>query len=84
MEDHPEIAYLGLNVADTPADADRFVDENDWRWDSMQDPERERARRLGATYQPHFVLVDADGKIVDSHEGGGDAGVWEAMLARLS
>ena len=39
----------------------------------MQDPERERARLLGATYQPHFVLVDADGAIVDSHEGGGDA-----------
>ena len=83
MEEHPEIAYIGLNVADTPDDAGSFVDENEWSWDSMQDPERERARLLGATYQPHFVLVDADGAIVDSHEGGGDAEVWEAMLAML-
>ena len=83
MEAHPEIAYIGLNVADTSDDAESFVDEYDWSWDSLQDPERERARRLGATYQPHFVLVDADGAIVDSHEGGGDAGVWEAMVAKL-
>lgn len=60
---------MGLNVADTPDDAESFVDEYDWSWDSMQDPDRERARLLGATYQPHFVLVDADGAIVDAHEG---------------
>ncbi len=83
MEEHPEIAYIGLNVADTPDDADSFVDEHDWPWDSIQDPARERARLFGATYQPHFVLVDADGAVVDSHEGGGDAAVWEAMLAKL-
>lgn len=83
MEENPEIAYMGLNVADTPDDAESFVDEYEWSWDSMQDPERKRARLLGATYQPYFVLVDADGAIVDSHEGGGDAGVWEAMLAKL-
>ncbi len=49
----------------------------------MQDPERARARKLGATYQPHFILVDAIGGIVDSHEGGADAGVWAAMLSKL-
>jgi hypothetical protein len=49
----------------------------------MQDPERARARRLGADYQPHFVLLDAEGRIVDTWEGGGDAAVWEAMLAKL-
>ena len=49
----------------------------------MQDPERARARELGATYQPHFILLDAEGGIVDSHEGAGDVGVWEAMLAKI-
>jgi hypothetical protein len=49
----------------------------------MQDPERARARRLGADYQPHFVLLDREGRIVDTWEGGGDDGVWEAMLAKL-
>ena len=49
----------------------------------MQDPERERARKLGATYQPYFILLDANGGIVDTHEGGGHAEIWEAMLAKL-
>ena len=49
----------------------------------MQDPERERARSLRATYQPHFVLLDAAGRIVDTWEGRGNAEVWGAMLAKL-
>jgi len=49
----------------------------------MQDPERARARKLGATYQPHFILVDADGGVVDTLEGGGDSDAWGAMLAKL-
>ena len=49
----------------------------------MQDPARERARKLGATYQPHFTLLDAEGRVVDTWEGGGDEGIWEAMLANL-
>jgi hypothetical protein len=70
-------------VADTPDDAKAFAERYGWTWESMQDPQRERARKLGATYQPHFILVDADGGVVDTWEGGGDAGVWEAMLAKL-
>jgi hypothetical protein len=70
-------------VADTPRDAKAFVDRYDWSWDSMQDPERARARKLGATYQPHFILLDARGGIVDTWEGGGGAEVWSAMLAKL-
>lgn len=54
-----------------------------WTWPSIQDPERERARALGATYQPHFILVDATGGIVTTHEGGGEAAIWESMLAQL-
>lgn len=83
MDEHPEIAFVGINVADTPDDAGGFVDRHGWSWRSIQDPQRERARKLGATYQPHFILLDADGRIVDSHEGGADAGVWDAMLAGL-
>ena len=83
MKAHPEIAYVGINVADTPDDAIAFVDRHEWSWESMQDPLRERARKLGATYQPHFILVDAAGGVVDTWEGGGDAGIWQAMLAKL-
>ena len=83
MEEHPDVAYIGINVADTPDDATTFVERHGWAWPSLQDPDRARARRLGATYQPHFILIDAKGRIVDMWEGGGDAEVWEAMLAKL-
>ncbi len=49
----------------------------------MQDPERVRAKQLGATYQPHFVLLDAEGGIVDTWEGGGNEAIWAAMVAKL-
>jgi hypothetical protein len=70
-------------VADTPAEASAFVERYGWTWPSIRDPERSRARALGATYQPHVVLVDAEGGIVDSWEGGGDEDVWGRMIARL-
>jgi hypothetical protein len=59
------------------------VERYGWTWPSIQDPERERARSLGATYQPHFILVDAQGRIVASHEGGGDAETWGSLVAQL-
>ena len=70
-------------MADTPDEARAFVERYDWSWESIQDADRTRARRFGATYQPHFILVDANGDIVDAWEGGGDDEVWSAMLARL-
>ncbi len=70
-------------MADTAGEAQAFVERYGWSWKSLQDPERTRARSLGLTYQPHFILLDAEGGIVDTWEGGGDAGVWEAMLAKL-
>ncbi len=51
---------------------------------SIRDPARERARRLGPDYQPHFVLIDAEGRIVDAWEGGADAEVWESMAGKLT
>jgi hypothetical protein len=70
-------------VADTPSEAAAFVDRYGWTWPSIRDPERRQARRLGADYQPHFILVDASGGLVDQWEGGGDAGIWGAMVEKL-
>lgn len=70
-------------MADTPDEARSFIDRYGWSWASVLDPDRTRARRLGADYQPHFILVDAEGRVVDTWEGGGDAAIWEAMLAKL-
>jgi hypothetical protein len=69
---------------DTPAEARTFVERYAWHWPSIRDPARSRARRLGAVYQPHVIVVDAEGRIVAAHEGGGDDRIWEALAERVS
>lgn len=69
-----------MNVADTPDEARRFLKEKGWTWRQLHDPDRELARSLGATYQPHVILFDADGELVDSFRGGGTADDWDALL----
>jgi hypothetical protein len=54
-----------------------------WKWPSISDPQRTRARRLGADYQPAFILLDAKGRIVAGFAGGGTPARWSALLARL-
>jgi hypothetical protein len=39
---------------------------------------------LGADYQPHFFVVDEEGRLVASHEGRGDSGIWESLAAEVS
>ena len=84
MHSHPEYGYVGLNVADTPETAAAFLEEKGWDWPQIQDPDRELARELGATYQPFVALLDARGEIVATLDGRGEADDWENMLKRLS
>jgi hypothetical protein len=84
VSEHPELTFVGLNVVDTPEEAAAFVDRYGWMWPSIRDPARERARRLGADYQPHVFVLDARGRVVGEHEGGGDAQVWEALAGRVA
>jgi hypothetical protein len=74
---------VGLNVADTPADARAFARKHGWSWTQVLDTRRERARALGGEYQPFVALVDAEGRLVGTHEGGGTHDDWEALLERL-
>ena len=80
---HPEYRYLGLNVADTNERAQEFVRRYGWTWPSIVDPARERAKRLGAEYQPVTILLDAEGRIVGLHDGEGSAEAWSALAERL-
>jgi hypothetical protein len=80
---HPDVGYLGLNVADTPETAREFLAAKGWDWPQIQDPNRELARRLGATYQPYVALLDERGEIVATFDGGGDEMAWAAMLEQL-
>jgi hypothetical protein len=73
-----------LNVADTPETAREFLERYGWDWPQIEDPERRLARSIGADYQPHVILFDANGRFVGRFEGGGTAADWEDLAARLS
>lgn len=60
-----------------------FVAEKGWDWPQIKDPNREIARRIGATYQPYVALLDAEGTVVATLDGGGERELWEAMIDRL-
>ena len=36
-----------------------------------------------ADYQPHAFVIDAQGRVVTSYEGRGDAEIWESLAAQL-
>lgn len=81
-EQHPEIHALGINVADDQGNAREFVEKFGWTFPSLFDPGRKLAGSLGASYQPLYALLDADGKLV-ARTLRGDARGWAAMLEVL-
>ena len=74
---------MGLNVADDRASAQNFVEVHGWTWPSVEDPERRRARFLGAEYQPHVIVLGPDGEVLDRFGGQGTPADWEALAARV-
>jgi hypothetical protein len=77
------IVFLGLNAADEPGRARDFQRRYRWTWPSLVDPERKLALKLGATYQPAFVLIDKQGRFVAGFQSAGTPARWNALLARL-
>lgn len=45
------------------------VDASGWEYEVLLDPNSEFARALGAQNVPHTIVVDGNGKIVESHAG---------------
>ena len=70
-------------MADTPDEGREFVEQYEWSWPSISDPDRALARSLGADYQPHVFVIDAQGRVVTSYEGRGDSATWESLAAQL-
>ena len=70
--------FYGMSVFMLP-----LVKEFGWTWPSIQDPERRLSKQLGSDYQPYVAVIDADGNIVATFDGGGDEATWEALVERL-
>jgi hypothetical protein len=76
------VQALGINVADSRADALDFEEEFGWTFPSIFDPDRSLAGQLGASYQPFYAVLDAEGHLVARSLTRGGAG-WEFLLDAL-
>ena len=70
-------------MADTPEDARAFLRRYGWGWPQILDTRRERARSLGGDYQPFVALIDEQGRVVGTFDGGGTHDDWEGLLENL-
>jgi hypothetical protein len=57
-------------------------DEFGWTFPSIFDPDRSLAGQLGASYQPFYAVLDAEGHLVARSLTRGGAG-WEFLLDAL-
>jgi cytochrome c biogenesis protein CcmG, thiol:disulfide interchange protein DsbE len=64
-----KVAFLGLDVQDTAASGQAFVESVGVTWDMGRDPDASILQSLGGTSLPTTVLLDANGKVVYQHLG---------------
>lgn len=76
-----QLAFLGLAVADRPADALALVEQTGVTYPTAQDPDSAVINALGGTVLPTTVLLDADGEIVATANGELDADELRALIA---
>lgn len=75
-----EVTFLGLAVADRPADALALVEQTGVTYQTARDPDSAVITALGGNILPTTVLLDADGEIVARHAGELDADELRALL----
>ncbi len=59
-----DVAFLGVDVQDSPARAEPFVEELGISYDLAADPRREFTEAIGAFGMPTTLFVDPEGRIV--------------------
>ncbi|MGH9117699.1 MAG: TlpA family protein disulfide reductase [Acidimicrobiales bacterium] len=64
-----EVAFLGIDVQETAADGEAFLESIVVTWDLGRDPDGSVVRQLGGVGMPTTVLIDADGIVQEIHTG---------------
>lgn len=64
-----DVRFLGVNVQDSPTQAEEFLDEVGVRYDQAADPEGDYFRAVGGIGMPTTLLVGADGVVRYRHTG---------------
>lgn len=61
---YPNVAFIGIDIADNARDAKGFYRRHGWRFSSIDDPARTRMASLAVPGQPSTLFVNAKRKIV--------------------
>jgi cytochrome c biogenesis protein CcmG, thiol:disulfide interchange protein DsbE len=64
-----DVAFVGVDIRDSRADALRFVDRHQLDYVHVRDEQLEIYRDYGLTGQPESFLIDAEGRVVDHAQG---------------
>lgn len=64
-----EVGFLGLNIQDDRDDALRLVEETGVLFDLGDDPRGDLYLEFGGIGMPFTIFIDADGFIVEQHNG---------------
>jgi len=83
VAEHPDVAFVGLDILDEPDPAVSFLAEYGWDWPQIADPRQELAGSLGIAGHPAVAAVDADGNVVARQIGVGTQEQWDELLAAL-
>lgn len=79
-----QIQFVGLNTADAPPTAARFLEEYDVRYPQLADPNNVLLDRLRIPGLPVTLILDADGSIVEKHIGTYEGPELDQLLADLA
>ncbi|HEY2812478.1 MAG TPA: TlpA disulfide reductase family protein [Acidimicrobiales bacterium] len=75
-----KITFLGMDVQDTVASGQAFIQTVGVTWDMGRDPDAAILQKLGGTGLPTTVVLDANGRVVYKHLGALDAGELTKQL----
>lgn len=64
-----EVTFVGMNIQDLRGRADDLLHETGVDWVNAEDPTGGLYQELGGLGMPFTVYIDADGQVVDRHNG---------------
>lgn len=78
-----EVTFLGMNIQDVRGLADSLLDETGIDWVNAVDPDGDLYVDLGGLAMPFTVFIDADGNVIDEHNGPLTEGQLSDQIADL-
>ena len=77
------VQIIGVNIFDTPADAQAFAADLGVQYPQFSDPDGELSTALEVSGYPATAFFDADGKLLELHQGELTADELRSAIARL-